>query len=79
MSSSIASIPHPVNEPVCGYAPGTPERARLESEMARQAAPVVEIPCVVGGRRIFTGNVREVLDKKRAAGRLPVNIAEEKV
>lgn len=60
MSSSIASIPHPVNEPVCGYAPGTPERARLEAEMARQAATVVEIPCVVGGRRIFTGNVREV-------------------
>ena len=25
------------------------------------------------------GNVREVLEKKRAAGRMPVNIAEEKV
>ena len=60
MPTSITSVPTPVNEPVTSYAPGTPERARLEVELARQAATVVEIPCVVGGRRIFTGNVREV-------------------
>ena len=60
MPTSITSVPTPVNEPVTSYAPGTPERARLEAELARQAATVVEIPCVVGGRRIFTGNVREV-------------------
>lgn len=60
MPTSITSVPTPANEPVTSYAPGTPERARLEAELARQAATVVEIPCVVGGRRIFTGNVREV-------------------
>jgi 1-pyrroline-5-carboxylate dehydrogenase len=60
MSASISSIPAPINEAVCGYAPGSPERARLEVELARQAATVVEIPCVIGGRRVFTGNTREV-------------------
>ncbi len=43
------------NEPVLGYAPGSRERAALQAELARQAAGVEEIPCVVGGQRHFTG------------------------
>jgi 1-pyrroline-5-carboxylate dehydrogenase len=49
-----------VNEPVRGYLPGSPERASLQAELARQAGDVIEIPCVIGGERVFTGNVREV-------------------
>lgn len=60
MTTSIASVPPPRNEPVKSYAPGSPERASLERELARQAAEVVEIPCVIGGREVWTGRVREV-------------------
>ena len=54
------STPTPTNEPVRGYAPGTAERASLEAEVARQLTEVPEIPCVVGGERIFTGRTVDV-------------------
>ncbi len=60
MYASIANVPPPVNEPVRAYLPGGSERATLEAELASQAGTVVEIPCVVGGKRIYTGRVREV-------------------
>jgi 1-pyrroline-5-carboxylate dehydrogenase len=52
--------PHPVNEPIRAYAPGSPERAALWQELERQSAETAEIPCVVAGRRVFTGQVVEV-------------------
>ncbi|MCK6507783.1 L-glutamate gamma-semialdehyde dehydrogenase [Myxococcota bacterium] len=52
--------PLPSNEPVKSYAPGSAERAALQAELERQAATVVEIPCVVGGQRHYTGQVVEV-------------------
>jgi 1-pyrroline-5-carboxylate dehydrogenase len=45
----------PVNEPVLSYAPNTPERSALQARLAAMAAERVEIPVVVGGRRIHTG------------------------
>ena len=47
---------HPVNEPILGYAPGSPERATLQSELDRQMSEVVEIPCIINGEKVFTGN-----------------------
>ena len=60
MYASLANVPPPLNEPVKSYAPGTAERASIERELHLQAAQVVEIPCVIGGKRVFTGNVRDV-------------------
>jgi len=47
---------HPVNEPVLAYAPRSPERAALQAEMDRQMSEVVEIPCIINGEKVFTGN-----------------------
>ena len=60
MSSGLFQIPSPPNEAVRAYAPGSPERASLQAELARQAATVVDIPCVIGGRRLFTGRTLDV-------------------
>ena len=46
----------PVNEPIMGYAPGSPERVALQNEIDRQLAEVIEIPCVINGKMRFTGN-----------------------
>jgi 1-pyrroline-5-carboxylate dehydrogenase len=54
------NTPLPTNEPVYGYAPGSAERAELEAELTARKGQVVEIPCVVGGKRIFTGRTVEV-------------------
>ena len=60
MANARFRVPAPRNEPNLTYGPGTPERAALKAEIARQAALEVEIPVVVGGREIRTGRVGEV-------------------
>jgi 1-pyrroline-5-carboxylate dehydrogenase len=53
-------IPAPVNEPVLGYAPGSPERAELEARLDEMARSPIEIPLVIGGEEIRTGRTHEV-------------------
>ena len=59
MPNSIPKPPTPVNEPVLGYLPGSKERADLEAELKRQSAEVLEIPCIINGEEVFTGDVVE--------------------
>ena len=47
---------HPVNEPVLSYAPRSAERIALQTELDRQMNEVVEIPCIINGEKVFTGN-----------------------
>jgi 1-pyrroline-5-carboxylate dehydrogenase len=62
MSNSSPSIPLPVNEPVRNYAPGSPERASLKARLDEMYnAKPVEIPCVIGGKRVKTGKTIEVV------------------
>lgn len=48
------------NEAVLGYAPGSPERQALQAALAGQAAQVLDIPLVIGGRRIDTAKQLEL-------------------
>ena len=54
-------FPRPANEPVLTYAPGTPERAELKRELDAQAGRVVEIPLVIGGEEVRTGDTFDVV------------------
>ncbi len=54
------TTPSPLNEPVRGYTPGSPERASLSAEISRQLSEVPEIPCVIGGERIYTGQTIDI-------------------
>jgi 1-pyrroline-5-carboxylate dehydrogenase len=45
-----------INEPVFTYAPGTPERASLQSQLEVQSRTQVDIPLVIGGQRVKTSN-----------------------
>jgi 1-pyrroline-5-carboxylate dehydrogenase len=55
MSLGQFKVPPPRNEPVLSYAPGTPERERLQAELRRQRDARVEITPIVGGERVATG------------------------
>ncbi len=55
------NIPSPRNEPVLSYAPGTPERAALKAALGGMAAQQADIPVVVGGREVRTGNTHDVV------------------
>ena len=61
MSHGVYQIPTPINEPVRGYAPGSPERASLARELERQRAEIVEIPLLIGGREVRTGKTVNVV------------------
>ena len=52
--------PLPHNEPVLAYAHGSPERAWLRRELARVRGEPADIPVVIGGERIFTGQTSEL-------------------
>ena len=60
MNNSIINFPLPANEPVKAYMPGSPERVALEKELERQSKLVVEIPIIIGGKEIRTGDMGEV-------------------
>ncbi len=59
--SGISNIPHPRNEPVLSYAPGTPERSALKDALGAVGAQPIEIPAVVAGREVRTGNTHDVV------------------
>jgi 1-pyrroline-5-carboxylate dehydrogenase len=59
--NGFPTIPPPVTEPVFSYAPGTPERAELKAELEAQAARVVDIPLVIGGEEVRTGDTFDVI------------------
>jgi 1-pyrroline-5-carboxylate dehydrogenase len=62
MSSSSAvfngrrRVPPPVNEPIKSYAPGSPERASLKARLKSMAAETVDMPLIIGGKEIRTGD-----------------------
>jgi len=60
MSNHVPIIPPPYNEPVKSFAPKSPERLALKAELDRQLAHTVEIPVIIGGKPVFTGNVQDV-------------------
>jgi 1-pyrroline-5-carboxylate dehydrogenase len=59
--NGIPATPPPVNEPIRSYAPGSPERATLKAELEAQASRVVEIPLVIGGEEVRTGDTFDVV------------------
>ena len=57
MNNARVTVPPPRNEPVLSYAPGSPEKAALKSQLDAFAAGSVEIPLIIGGREVTTGDV----------------------
>jgi len=58
---AIFSVPHPINEPVRAYEPGSPYRASLKKVLAAMASERIEIPNVIGGKDVRTGQKKTVV------------------
>ncbi|QDQ13862.1 L-glutamate gamma-semialdehyde dehydrogenase [Streptomyces spectabilis] len=52
---AVTQVPAPVNEPVHGYAPGSPERARLEAKLKELSENPIELPMTIGGVKRLGG------------------------
>lgn len=61
MNNAVIDTPKPVNEPINTYAPGTPERTKLKEALAEAAGRQLEIPLIIGGKPVKTGNIRQVV------------------
>ena len=57
MINARVQVPTPVNEPVLNYAPGSPERRALTAQLAEQAGRRIEIPLIIGGAEVTTGDL----------------------
>ena len=56
MNNALYNFPVPENEPVQEYLKGSKERLELEKELKKQEATQIEIPLIIGGKEIRTGN-----------------------
>ena len=61
MNNAIYSMQRPVNEPVMPYSRGTSKRAALEQELKRIASETLEIPLIIGGKEVRTGQTGKVV------------------
>ena len=84
--NQIPKVPTAVNEPVCHYEPGTPQREELKARLKELKSKELEIPLIIGGQEVYTGNTAEsvmphnhghVLARYHLAGEREVNMAIE--
>ena len=61
MSDAIFHVPVPVNEPVRSYAPGSPEKRSLKARLDAMLSEEIEIPLVIGGREVRTGDTAKAV------------------
>jgi 1-pyrroline-5-carboxylate dehydrogenase len=52
----MSAIPKPVNEPILNFSPGSPERASLQAKLKELSAKEIEIPLLIGGAEVRTGD-----------------------
>jgi 1-pyrroline-5-carboxylate dehydrogenase len=60
-NNAFVSVPFPQNEPQFSYAPGTKERELLKKAIKDLKSQVIEIPLIIGGKEIRTGNKGKVV------------------
>jgi 1-pyrroline-5-carboxylate dehydrogenase len=86
MSNAIFSVPVPGNEPVRSYAPGSAEKKSLKKRLDEMSSEEIEIPILIGGREVRTGNLgtavcphdhKHVLARYHQAGAAEVQAAAE--
>ena len=63
----ISRPPTPTNEPVKDYAPGSPERAELQRRLAEMERERMELPLVIGGEDVTTGETTEAVMPHRTS------------
>ncbi|MBE0663998.1 MAG: L-glutamate gamma-semialdehyde dehydrogenase [Bacteroidales bacterium] len=61
MNNAIFQFDYPENEQVKSYSPGTRERKSLSEELDRLTAEVTDIPLIIGGKEIRTGDTDTVV------------------
>ena len=56
MANAKFTLPNPVNEPTLEYRAGSPERQELRAMLEKMSGQQLEIPLIIGGKEIKSGN-----------------------
>ena len=59
--NGIRPVPPPVNDPIRPYSPGSPEKAALKARLDAMASERIEVPLIIGGKEITTGDVGQAV------------------
>jgi 1-pyrroline-5-carboxylate dehydrogenase len=59
--NGIRQVPPPVNEPIKGYAPGSPEKDSLKARLDAMASERIEVPLIIGGAEVKTGDLAQAV------------------
>lgn len=60
MNNAIFIFDYPSNEPVKSYSPGSRERKELQTELDKLSSQQVDIPLIIGGREVRTGDTEKI-------------------
>ncbi len=86
MANAIFKVPTPINEPILTYTPGSKERAELKAKLKSLQEQEIEVPLIIGGKEVKTGNFGEmrvphnhskILGRYHKAGKEEVQMAIE--
>ena len=71
MSNAYFKVPVPINEPIKTYMPGSPERDQLKKKLTELKSQHIEVPLIIGGEEVKSGNAEEMViphNKKHVLG-----------
>lgn len=60
MSKGVYKLPLITNEPIKSYAPGSPERAALKAKLEELKNTVADLPMIIGGQEVRSGNLYDI-------------------
>ncbi len=58
---SEPNVPIPINDPIRSYSKGTPDRKKLKAQISELKNQEIEIPLIIGGKEIRTGDLGRCL------------------
>lgn len=60
MFNAVCKLPEIKNETIKSYAPGSPERLSLQNKLKEMRSQVVDLPMIIGGKEVRSGNKKEI-------------------
>lgn len=67
MYNSVVSMPFPTNEPNIMYEKGSIHRQKIEEALKEISGQQVEVPLIIGGKEIKTGDMGEMIEPHKHA------------
>ena len=60
MPKGVFKLPNITNEPIKSYAPGSPERKELKSQINQLRSIVADVPMIIDGKEVRTGKLVDI-------------------